>query len=85
MQVGSNYYGAWLCGAGSVTGFFGIGTFDAAVQDIADYNNDGTDDLLLRTAGGVVGAALITGADTTTWTEYGALGAEWSTKGVGVL
>ena len=69
----------------TVTGFFGIGTFDAEVQDIADFNADGTDDLLLRTAGGVVGAALITGADTTTWAEYGALGSEWSTKGVGIL
>ena len=59
--------------------------FDAEVQAIADYNGDGTDDLLLRTAGGVVGAALITGADTVTWAEYGALGAEWSTKGVGIL
>ena len=85
VQVGANYYGAWLCGQGAVTGFFGIGTFDATVQDIADYNADGKDDLLFRTAGGVVGAALITGADTTTWAEYGALGAEWSTKGVGVL
>ena len=82
VQVGANYYGAWLCGSGAVTGFFGIGTFDAAVQDIADYNGDGTDDLLLRTASGVVGAALISGADTTTWAEYGALGAEWSTKGI---
>ena len=85
VQVGTNYYGAWLCGAGAVTGFFGIGTFDAEVQDIADYNGDGTDDLLLRTATGVVGAALITGADATTWAQYGALGAEWSTKGVGIL
>ena len=72
-------------GGGAVTGFFGIGTFDAAVQDIADYNADGTDDLLLRTAGGVVGAALITGADAITWAEYGSLGIEWSTKGVGIL
>ncbi len=31
------------------------------------------------------GAALITGADTTTWSEYGALGAEWSTQGGGIL
>ena len=85
VQVGTNYYGAWLCGNGAVTGFFGIGEFDAAVQDIADYNNDGTDDLLLRTASGVVGAALISGADTVTGAEYGALGAEWSTKGVGIL
>ena len=85
VQVGASYYGAWLCGGGTVTGFFGIGTFDATVQDIADYNADGTDDLLLRTADGVVGAALITGADATTWSEYGALGAEWSTKGVGIL
>ena len=85
VQVGADYYGAWLCGAGAVTGFFGIGTFDAVVQDIADCNADGTDDLLLRTASGIVGAALITGADATTWAEYGALGDEWSTKGVGIL
>ena len=31
------------------------------------------------------GAALISGADATTWAEYGALGDEWSTKGVGIL
>ena len=85
VQVGSSYFGAWTCGAGAVNGFFGIGTFDAEVQDIADYNGDGTDDLLIRTASGVVGATLITGADTTTWAEYGALGDEWSTKGVGIL
>ena len=85
VQVGSNYYGAWLCGAGAVTGFFGIGEFNAAVQDIADYNADGKDDLLFRTSSGVVGAALIADADTTSWAEYGALGAEWSTKGVGIL
>ena len=85
VQVGANYYGAWLCGAGAVTGFFGIGEFNATVQDIADYNADGKDDLLFRTASGVVGAALISAADTTTWAEYGALGAEWSTKGVGIL
>ena len=85
VQVGADYYGAWLCGRGSVTGFFGIGTFAAEVQDIADFNGDGTDDLLLRTASGVVGAALITGANAATWAEYGALGSEWSTKGVGIL
>ena len=80
-----SYYGAWLCGNGSVTGFFGIGTFDATVQDIADYNADGIDDILFRTADGIIGAALITGADASTWTQYGALGSEWSTKGVGIL
>ena len=85
VQVGANYFGAWTCTAGAVTGFFGIGTFDATVQDIADYNADGKDDLLLRTASGMVGAALISGADATTWAEYGALGSEWSTKGVGIL
>ncbi len=85
VQVGANYYGAWICTAGAVTGFAGIGTFDATVQDIADYNADGKDDLLFRTASGVVGAALINGVDDTTWAEYGALGDEWSTKGVGIL
>ena len=85
VRVGANYYGAWLCRTGKVTGFFGIGTFDAEVQNIADVNADGTADLLLRTASGVVGAALITGADTTAWSEYGALGAEWSTRGAGIL
>ena len=84
VKVG-NYYGAWLCGNGAVTGFFGIGTFDAEVQDIADYNADGTDDVLFRTADGIIGAALITGADASTWAQYGALGSEWSTKGVGIL
>ena len=84
VKVG-NYYGAWLCGNGAVTGFFGIGTFDAEVQDIADYNADGTDDVLFRTTDGIIGAALITGADASTWAEYGAIGNEWSTKGVGIL
>ena len=85
VQVGADYFGAWICTAGTVTGFAGIGTFAGTVQDIADYNSDGIDDLLFRTADGVVGAALITGTDATTWSEYGALGAEWSTKGVGIL
>ena len=70
---------------GGVIGFCGLGNFDAEVQDIADCNGDGRDDLLFRTAGGVVGAALITGPDSAAWTEYGTLGAEWSTKGVGIL
>ena len=80
VQVGANYYGAWLCGGGAVTGFFGIGTFDTEVQDISDYNADGKDDLLLRTTSGVVGAALIADADTTSWAEYGALGADGAPK-----
>ena len=81
VQVGSNYYGAWLCGNGVLTGFFGIGEFNAEVQDIADYNADGISDLLFRTASGVVGAALISGADATTWSEYGAVGPEWAIDG----
>ncbi|MBQ4106251.1 MAG: BNR-4 repeat-containing protein [Lentisphaeria bacterium] len=84
-RIGRDFYGAWLCGAGGVIGFCGLGNFDAEVQDIADCNGDGRDDLLFRTAGGVVGAALITGPDSAAWTEYGTLGAEWSTKGVGIL
>ena len=38
-----------------------------------------------RSADGIIGAALITGPDSTTWTQYGALGSEWSTKSCGIL
>ena len=41
--------------------------------------------MAITIAKGDTSSGLITAADTTAWAEYGALGAEWSTKGVGVL
>ena len=52
---------------------------------VGDFNGDGTDDLRLRTAAGDLGAQLVLGADTLDWKYYGSVGAEWSTKGFGIL
>ncbi|MBR4663113.1 MAG: VCBS repeat-containing protein, partial [Lentisphaeria bacterium] len=76
-----NYYGAWLMGAGQITGWFGLGDLgDVAVEQIADFNGDGKDDLRIRTAAGDLGAQLVMGADTLDWKYYGSVGEEWKTS-----
>ena len=74
------YYGAWLVQNGNAVGWMGLGDFgDAAVEQIADFNDDGKDDLRIRTAAGDLGAQLVMGEDTLDWKYYGSVGSEWST------
>ena len=75
-----NYYGAWLVQNGNAAGWFGIGDLgNVAVEEIADFDADGKDDLRIRTANGDLGAQLVKGEDTLQWKYYGSVGQEWST------
>jgi hypothetical protein len=75
-----SYYGAWLVNNGNAVGWFGIGDLGSAtVEQIADFNADGIDDLRIRTEGGDLGAELVMGPDTLEWHYYGSVGNEWST------
>ena len=74
------YYGAWVVQNGSVSDWMGIGTFAGTVEQIADFDADGWDDLRIRTAAGDLGAQLVKGRDNTFWHYYGSVGAEWSTS-----
>jgi len=76
-----NYYGAWLVQNGNAAGWMGLGDLgDVTVEQIADFDGDGKDDLRIRTAAGDLGAQLVKGADTLEWKYYGSVGAEWSTS-----
>jgi len=76
-----SYYGAWLVQNGNAVGWLGIGDLgDAAVEQIADFNADGVDDLRIRTAGGDLGALLVMGEDSLDWHYYGSVGNEWNTS-----
>ena len=76
-----NYYGAWLVQDGNAAGWFGIGDLgDVTVEQIADFDGDGKDDLRIRTAAGDLGTQLVKGADTLDWKYYGSVGTEWSTS-----
>ena len=76
-----SYYGAWLTQAGSVKSWFGLGDLGSvSVEQIADFDGDGKDDLRNRTAAGDLGAQLVKAADTLQWRYYGSVGAEWSTS-----
>ena len=76
-----SYYGAWLVKNGNATGWMGLGDFgDAAVEQIADFNDDGKDDLRIRTSAGDLGVELVMGADNLSWKYYGSVGSEWSTS-----
>ena len=66
---------------GNAAGWFGIGDLgNVSVEEIADFDADGVDDLRIRTAAGDLGAQLVKGADTLSWKYYGSVGAEWSTS-----
>ena len=72
--------GVGLVQNGNATGWMGLGDLGAVtVEQIADFNGDGTDDLRIRTASGDLGAQLVKGADTLDWKYYGSVGSEWST------
>ena len=75
-----DYYGAWLVNNGNAAGWMGLGDLgDVTVEQIADFNGDGVDDLRIRTAAGDLGAQLVMGADTLDWHYYGSVGEEWKT------
>ena len=80
LQKGT-YFGAWLVRDGSAQAWFGLGDLGSvAVEQIADFDGDGTDDLRVRTSAGDLGAQLVKGADTLEWRYYGSVGNEWSTS-----
>ena len=80
LQKGT-YYGAWIVQDGSVSSWMGLGDLgDVTVEQIGDFDNDGIDDLRIRTAAGDLGAQLVRGADTLEWKYYGSVGSEWSTS-----
>jgi len=75
------YYGAWLVQNGSVASWMGLGDLgDVTVEQIADFDGDGKDDLRIRTAAGDIGAQLVRAADILEWRYYGSVGSEWSTS-----
>ena len=75
-----NYYGAWIVQNGNAKSWMGLGDLGTAtVEQIADFDADGIDDLRIRTATGDLGAQLVKGADALTWKYYGSVGNEWST------
>ena len=77
----SDYYGAWIVKNGSVSSWMGLGTLKGAtVEQIADFDGDGKDDLRIRTTSGDIGAQLVKGPDQLQWKYYGSSGSEWSTS-----
>ena len=80
LRTGS-YYGAWLVQDGNVSSWMGIGDLGGVtVEQIADFDSDGIDDLRIRTATGDLGTQLVRGEDNLEWHYYGSLGDEWSTS-----
>ncbi len=76
-----NYYGAWIVRNGNVKEWMGLGNLgNITVEEIADFDGDGSDDLRIRTAAGDLGAQLVKGADKLEWKYYGSVGSEWSTS-----
>ncbi len=74
------YFGAWLVNNGNAAGWMGLGDLgNVTVEQIADFNGDGKDDLRIRTAAGDIGTQLVMGEDDLTWKYYGSVGSEWST------
>ena len=53
---------------------------DITVEQIADFDGDGIDDLRIRTASGDLGAQIVHGIDTLEWKYYGSVGDAWSTS-----
>ena len=49
------------------------------MEQNADFDGDGMDDLRIRTASGDLGVQLVKGADNLQWKYYGSVGSEWST------
>ena len=78
-------YGAWMVQDGSVTGWRDFGIFSGTVEDIADFNNDGIDDLRVRTPNGDLGYFTVPqGTGILNWTYFGSVGSEWTTSRLGL-
>ena len=52
---------------------------NVTVEQIADFNGDGVDDLRIRTSAGDIGTNLVLGEDHLSWNYYGSVGSEWTT------
>ena len=50
----------------------------AVVEQIADFNSDGVDDLRLR-VDKAIGVQLVNGKDDLSWNYFGSVGSEWNT------
>ena len=70
---------AWLVEDGSVDSFIGICKNKNTIEQIADFNGDGIDDLRIR-AGADIGVLYVNGADDTTWQYFKSVGTEWDTS-----
>ena len=57
----------------------GGGLGSVTVEEIADFDADGKDDLRIRTTNGDLGAQLVKDEDTLEWKYCGSVGSEWST------
>ena len=76
-----DYLGAWIVQNGGVSSWMGFGDFGSvSIEQIADFDADGKDDLRIRTTAGDLGALLVRGEDRLTWRYYGSVGQEWSTS-----
>ena len=76
-----NYFGAWQVYNGNARAWMGLGDLgDVTVEQIADFNGDGKDDLRIRTSAGDLGTQLVMGEDDLVWKYYGSVGSEWSTS-----
>ena len=76
-----NYYSAWIVKNGNASSWMGLGSFNGVVEQIADFNGDGKDDLRIRVNGKQVGVELVNcDGKKLTWKGYGSLGTEWSTS-----
>ena len=49
------------------------------VEQIADFNDDGIDDLRIRSEYGDLGVIYVMGEDSTKWKYWGSVGDEWTT------
>jgi hypothetical protein len=81
LQNKSNgWVGAWLIENGRVDDFMGICNNKNSIEQIADFNFDGTDDIRIRTDKGDIGVLYVKGADTTEWKYFQSVGKEWDTS-----
>ncbi|MBR2721141.1 MAG: AIDA repeat-containing protein, partial [Lentisphaeria bacterium] len=81
LQNKSNgWVGAWLVEDGRVDSFIGLCNNKNTIEQIADYNADGIDDLRIRTDKGDIGVLYVNGADNTTWKYFQSVGTEWDTS-----
>ena len=84
VAIGS-IYGAWMVKDGSVVGWRDFGFINGTIEDVADYSNDGVDDIRIRTASGDIGyLAVPVNGGLPTWKWLGSVGEEWITGKTGL-